>query len=210
MVWLIYDYFARNNKESYKKKSKWSELDLKEKVEIVVGTVIVGAISGALTNLAIGFILVTLPTFAAGGIIGVGFLRLLSLPIQLLLAVKFMLSKHEGSVTKGNKSRIGYIIFVGVSFGIGGLLATTLGFTSSAAIGALSFLSEFIAVLVVEFVIESLLSGKEKEHNQTANEQEKIINNGYNQPVGEQESPSGNMMDNNLSNIGTSQSAAVV
>ncbi|WP_353280334.1 hypothetical protein [Wolbachia endosymbiont (group B) of Silvanus unidentatus] len=162
---------ARQAKSNLEKKIESKlELGLVILTGGVVVTLILGmaAGTGALAGLALSY--VNLPPLIAGGIIGsamllVGLIKacFFSKTTNLNYIPKGMSEKHEqilreysNSTEYKIKNYAHTISSIGVSFGVGaGLVA--LGFTSPAAIGALTFVVSVIACIPLNFLIDKVI-----------------------------------------------------
>lgn len=117
----------------------------------IVGGIVagLGAIDGIFTNYAISSISGLSP-LVAGGMVGVGFL------LSSLYAIALIAKLSTSGFKDSSKEIVQAIACTGVRFGIGaGLVA--LGFTSPAAIGALTFVVSVIACIPLNFLIDKAI-----------------------------------------------------
>lgn len=176
---------ARKAKSNLEKKFE-SKLELAITIVLALGK---AAVTGALAGLALSY--VNLPPLIAGGIIGsamllVGLIKacFFSKTTNLNYIPKGMSEKHEqilreysNSTEYKIKNYAHTISSIGVSFGVGaGLVA--LGFTSPAAIGALTFVVGFAydpLNFLIDKVIESFFPEGNKQPGSSVDSDVKIV-----------------------------------
>ncbi len=152
------------------------EKKIGSKLELAAGTIVIltialgmGAVTGALAGLALSY--VNLPPLIAGGIIGSAMLlvccvisacsfskttNLNDIPEGMSEEHEQILREYSNSAEYKIKNYAHTISSIGVSFGVGaGLVA--LGFTSPAAIGALTFVVSVIACIPLSFLIDKAI-----------------------------------------------------
>ncbi|OAB82029.1 hypothetical protein WSTR_03035 [Wolbachia endosymbiont of Laodelphax striatellus] len=159
---------AKSNLE--KKIESKLELGLVILTRVVAVTLILGmaAVTGSLAGLALSY--VNLPPLIAGGIIGsamllVGLIKacffskttnLNDIPEGMSKEHEQILREYSNSAEYKIKNYAHTISSIGVSFGVGaGLVA--LGFTSPAAIGALTFVVSMIPYISLSFLIDKAI-----------------------------------------------------
>ncbi|WP_264336425.1 hypothetical protein [Wolbachia endosymbiont (group B) of Chorthippus brunneus] len=146
-----------------------SKLELAAGATILTLTLGMAAGTGALAGLALSY--VNLPPLIAGGIIGSAMLlvccvisacsfskttNLNDIPEGMSERYEQILREYSNSAEYKIKNYAHTISSIGVSFGVGaGLVA--LGFTSPAAIGALTFVVGLIAYAPLNFLIDKVI-----------------------------------------------------
>ncbi|BET33090.1 MULTISPECIES: hypothetical protein [Wolbachia] len=167
-------YTREQLKEARQAKSNL-EKKFESKLELAAGTIVIltialgmGAVTGALAGLALSY--VNLPPLIAGGIIGsamllVGLIKacffskttnLNDIPEGMSKEHEQILREYSNSAEYKIKNYANTISIIGVFFGVGaGLVA--LGFTSPAAIGALTFVVSVIACIPLSFLIDKAI-----------------------------------------------------
>ncbi|WP_265027643.1 hypothetical protein [Wolbachia endosymbiont (group B) of Chorthippus parallelus] len=167
-------YTREQLKEAMQAKSNL-EKKIESKLELAAGATILtltlgmAAGTGALAGLALSY--VNLPPLIAGGIIGSAMLlvccvisacsfskttNLNDIPEGMSERYEQILREYSNSAEYKIKNYAHTISSIGVSFGVGaGLVA--LGFTSPAAIGALTFVVGLIAYAPLNFLIDKVI-----------------------------------------------------
>ncbi|MFT4313687.1 MAG: hypothetical protein AB3P11_00970 [Wolbachia pipientis] len=168
-------YTREQLKEARQAKSNL-EKNIGSKLELAAGAIMIltialgmGAVIGALAGLALSY--VNLPPLIAGGIIGSAILlvcyvisacscsktaNLNDIPEGMSKEHEQILREYSNSAEYKIKNYAHTISSIGVSFGVGaGLVA--LGFTSPAAIGALTFVVSVIACIPLNFLIDKAI-----------------------------------------------------
>lgn len=163
------------------KQAKQAKSNLEKKIEsklelAIAGTIItialalgMAAVTGTLAGLALSY--VNLPPLIAGGIIGSAMLlvscvisacsfskttNLNDIPEGMSEEHKQILREYSNSAEYKIKNYAHTISSIGVYFGVGaGLVA--LGFTSPAAIGALTFVMSVISCISLNFLIDKAI-----------------------------------------------------